>query len=478
MHIGSVTILEPPDDKGFDFEASKRFIESRLNRVRTTRERVVHVPFDLGFPYWIEDPDFNIDFSRAPHGAAEARRAERVDPAGVPHLRDPAGPDTPTLGESRSLKGWRRFPGVQRGAFALVSKVHHAAIDGVSGAEMLGALFDTTDEPPPDREPAKWAGEAVPGPRTLLAKSAVNALLHPMQMVGLVPFVVKAMVMGTAVRQLKGVELPVDRLTAPRTRFNTSVTPHRNWGFAEFDLTELKALKSRLNVTVNDLILAICAGGLRRYLMEKAELPKESLVAMLPVNIRDEDQADTQGNKVSAMLAALATNVADPGERLQQIHKNTTSSKIYHRAVGAKKLSDMANFVPFSLGGLAMRLYTRMQGSRFHAPAFNTIITNVPGPQRPLYMNGARIVRTLGMGPITESMGLIHVVLSYDGHITIGVTTCREMLPDIDVYTNHLSAAYDELRKLGTAERTAEPSTERGSAKSTGGSKRSKQSRG
>src|SRR5262249_319 len=163
---------------------------------------------------------------------------------------------------------------------------------------------------------------------------------------------------------------------------------------------------------------------------------------------REQTQAGTQGNKVSAMVAALATEVADPRERLQRIHKNTTSSKIYHQAVGAKKLADITNFVPYSLGGLAVRLYTSFQGSRFHAPPFNTVITNVPGPPQPLYMNGARILSTLGMGPIGEGMGLIHVVLSYNGRISIGVTTCREMAPDLDVYVAHLRAAYDELAAL------------------------------
>jgi diacylglycerol O-acyltransferase / wax synthase len=447
MHVGNVILLEPPPGEAFDFEAYKGFIESRLDRVRTTRERVVNVPLNLGHPYWIEDPDFNLDFHvhhmalPKPGGPKELTRlASHI--FGIPLDR------TRPLWEVTLVEGLDGMPGMKPGAFALISKVHHAAIDGASGTEMLGALFDTAPEPPGEREPARWAGEPVPGPVALLARTALNALRQPLEFAGFVPHLVKGVVMGTAVRQFQKVELPVDSLAAPRTRFNTSVTPHRNWSFVEFDLAAIKQVKTRCGVTVNDVILAICAGGLRRYLLEKGELPRSSLVAMLPVNIRDESQAGTQGNKVSAMLAALATDIEDPRERLEQIHKNTTSSKIYHQAVGAKKLSDITNFVPYSLGGLAVRLYTSLQGSRFHAPPFNTVITNVPGPQQPLYMNSARMLSTLGMGPIGEGMGLIHVVLSYDGRISIGVTTCREMLPDLDVYVAHLRAAYDELAAL------------------------------
>jgi WS/DGAT/MGAT family acyltransferase len=261
----------------------------------------------------------------------------------------------------------------------------------------------------------------------------------------MVPHLLKAAVMGAAVRGLKKVELPVDRLTAPRTRFNAPVTPHRNWDYVEFDLAAIKQLKARYQVTVNDVVLAICAGGLRRYLLEKGELPEASLVAMLPVSIREKAEAGTQGNRVSAMLCALATNVEDPVRRLQQIHKNTTSSKLYHQAIGAKKLMDVSNFVPYSLGGLAVRLYTGLQASRFHAPPVNTVITNVPGPQQPLYMNGARLLSNIGMAPIVEGMGLMHVVLSYHGRISISVTTCRHMVPDLDVYIGHLRAAHAEL---------------------------------
>jgi diacylglycerol O-acyltransferase / wax synthase len=214
-------------------------------------------------------------------------------------------------------------PGVHRGSFALITKIHHAAIDGVSGAEILGILFETSDRPAKSAEPAKWTGERVPGDLELLARSLGNLAREPVKLAKLLPTALKGAVGAAALNQVKKVELPRDSLLAPKTRFNSTISPHRSWAYAEFDMLRIRAVKAAFDVSINDAVLAICSGAMRRYLEARGELPATSLSAMLPISVRDDEQKGTQGNRVSAMLATLATDEADPAARLRAINKST-----------------------------------------------------------------------------------------------------------------------------------------------------------
>ena len=213
-----------------------------------------------------------------------------------------------------------------------------------------------------------------------------------------------------------------------------------------FDLGTIREIKNRLEgATVNDVVLSICGGALRRYLQAKDELPEEPLVAMAPISVRDEGEKGRAGNRVSAMAVALGTNVPDPLERLHRVHEGAVQSKALTNAIGARLMTDYGQFIPSATAGLAARLYSRMALANRLRPAFNTVITNIPGPQVPLYAYGARLVTQFGLGPILDGMGLIHPVVSYCGQITIALTSCREMMPDPAFYAD-VQDSFDELR--------------------------------
>ncbi|MBL8115679.1 MAG: DUF1298 domain-containing protein, partial [Acidobacteria bacterium] len=199
--------------------------------------------------------------------------------------------------------------------------------------------------------------------------------------------------------------------------------------------------------TVNDVVLAVCAGGFRRLLLRENELPGKPLVAMTPISVRSQDARGTMGNQVSAMLVSLATDEADPLKRLDAIRTGARDSKMYHHAMGARTIMDLTDAIPFSLTGRAARLYSELQLSRFHAPAFNAVLTNVPGPQTPLYMAGARLLTNVGAGPIFDAIGLFMPITSYAGTLSIGITSCREMLPDVPAFCADLTASLEELEQ-------------------------------
>jgi diacylglycerol O-acyltransferase len=242
--------------------------------------------------------------------------------------------------------------------------------------------------------------------------------------------------------------LPPSPFTAPPTHFNRPVSPHRVIDGRFFDLEEIRAVKRTIpDATVNDVVLAICAGGLRSFLAARGELPRRPLVAMAPISVREAAQKDTLGNQVSAMLVSLATDQPDPRVRLETIHQSAVSSKAYTNAVGAKLLTDYSQFIPGATAALAARLYSQMRGSLLHPPIFNCVITNVPGPQVPLYSCGSRLVASFGGGPIFDGMGLIIPVGSYCGDLVVSVTSDREMLPEPAELCDAFVDAFTELKQ-------------------------------
>jgi diacylglycerol O-acyltransferase / wax synthase len=232
-----------------------------------------------------------------------------------------------------------------------------------------------------------------------------------------------------------------------RTRFNAAVSPHRVFGAADFDLALIRKMKDAVpGATVNDVILSIVGGALRNYLLDKGELPEGSLVAGAPVNVRQSSDASAAGNQVSMMVIPLGTDIAGPRERLAAVHEGAVGSKAYHEAVGARLMTDMTQSLPAELAALGVRAALGSGLMAGMKPIFNTIVTNVPGPQVPLYMGGAQVVRSYGLGPCIDNMGLFHAVTSYDGQIAVSFQACREMMPDPGFYEQCLYAAYAALQ--------------------------------
>lgn len=235
--------------------------------------------------------------------------------------------------------------------------------------------------------------------------------------------------------------------SVPRTRFNQVVSPHRVFEGVTLSLEKIKAIKTAVGGTVNDVVLAICAGALRNYLLEKDELPEQSLVSMCPVNVRDPNAATSAGNQVVSMSVSLHTDIADAKERLEAICTSTRDAKEYTNAIGARAMMEMAEFIPMELGVLGARVAAEQGIANFATPEFNTVITNVPGPPVPFFSNGAKHIRGWGTGPCVDGNGLFHSVGSYCGEINIGVTCCRVMMPDPSRYADLLRESFVELEK-------------------------------
>jgi diacylglycerol O-acyltransferase len=446
MHIGSIQIYDqtalPGGVQGF--KDILRHIEQRLHAARTFRQKVVNVPFGLDHPYWIEDRDFDLEFHvrhiRLPQPGDWRQLCIQVARL---HSR-PLDLSKP-LWEFTVIEGLDAVEGLPQGCYAIVSKVHHACIDGVSGVDMIEAIHDLDPDNPHVRPSDRpWHGEPDPNPLELLARASINNALQPFRLAEVAARSLPAFgrfTQGVAQRRFSATK-PV-----PRTRFNASVSAHRVVEGRSFDLDEIRAIKASVpGATINDVVLTVCGGALRAYLEAKNELPDISMVAMAPISVRSTDQRGSMGNQVAAMTVAIGTHIADPLERLTAVHADAMASKEMTQAVGAKLMTDYSQFIPSTTAALAARMYTNLGIANRTNPIFNCVITNVPGPQVPLYCAGARMVAHYGLGPLFDGMGLIFPVVSYCGRITISVTACREMLPDPEFFAACIQRSYDELK--------------------------------
>lgn len=447
MHIGSVGIYDPSTAPGgfVRFKDILQFVGSRLSGARSFRQRLVRVPFDLDHPYWIEDPEFDLEF-HVRHIALPKPGDWRQLCIQVARLHARPMDLTKPLWEFTIVEGLDNIEGLPPGCFALVSKVHHAAIDGMSGVEMSAAVHDLDAAMTPLKGDDPWRPEHMPNVADLLARSYFNSLVQPMRVVETIGRSLPGMARLTAQVGKGDVSIRNAR-PAPKTRFNGKVSAHRVWDAVPFPLKHIRAIKEAVpGATVNDVILAIVGGALRTYLKDKDELPRETLTAMAPISVRGEGEKAALGNLVSAMVVGLGTQVEDPLERLRFVHDEAVNSKAMTNAVGAKALADYSQLIPSGLAGLAARLYTRVGAANAHAPAFNCVVTNVPGSRVPLYFCGARMVAMYGTGPVFDGMGLINPVYSYGDTIAVSFTCDREMMPDPERYAEALRGAFAALK--------------------------------
>ena len=450
-HVGSVCVIDPSTaPEPFTLERFTRVVESRLPLVPLLRRRLVEVPLGLDQPYWIEDPDFDIEFHvRELALPAPGNDRQLAEQAARLHARP--------LDRSRPLWEIYLIFGLRGGRAAIYSKIHHAAIDGVSGNDILAALLDlspadrTLPDPPPRRT------ERQPAAVELLARSAVSLTRHPLRAARLSVDLLRsapALVASPAWPRLPLVDRLLGRdgeailsrpgLRAPPTPFNRSITQHRRWGFCDLALAEIKSVKNALGVTVNDVVMALCAGALRRWLIDHDALPDDPLIAAVPVSVRTEEQQGTHGNRVSMMLAVLPTQLADPRDRLQAVHQAMRAAKEQHDALPANLLADVTQFAMPALAGQAARMAARLRLVE-RASLFNLIISNVPGPNVPLYYAGAELLAYYPLSAIVDGQGLNITAMSYRDTLFFGVIACRELVPDVDRLTAYLE---EELRVL------------------------------
>jgi WS/DGAT/MGAT family acyltransferase len=453
-HVGSVCIVDAMATEGLEpqltLEHLTRVIDSRLPLVPLFRRRLVTVPFGLDHPYWIEDPDFDIEFHvrelALPFPGNDKQLSKQV-------ARLHARP----LDRSRPLWELYLITGLEGGRAAIYSKIHHAAIDGISGGDILTAVLDMS---PQGRElpPAEaFGGEPPPDTAFLLARSAVNLARQPVQAFRVVSDLARSIpglanALGTPLAQLvRGRDeddlLSQTGLRAPGTPFNAPISPHRRWAFTDLPLGEVKKLRQSAEgagLTVNDVVMALCAGALRRWLLLHEALPAAPLVAAVPVSVRTRDQKGTYGNKVSMMLAALPTNLSDPRERLGAMHEAMSAAKDQHGAIPAGLLADVSQFAMPALANQAWRLSATLRLFERVNP-FNLFISNVPGPNVPLFLAGAELLAYYPVSAIVDGQGLNITVMSYRDNLYFGLVACRQLVPDLDVMAGFLRKELDAL---------------------------------
>jgi diacylglycerol O-acyltransferase / wax synthase len=427
MHVSMVSTWDPSEmPGGYSFEKMRALIESRLPRIPMFRRRLAEVPFNLHFPVWVEDPNFDLDY--------HVRRVAVPSPGGMKELCELAGDFTSRqLDRSKPLWEMQVVEGMADGTIGMLAKVHHSTIDGVSGAEMMVHLFDLEPVAAPEPGTVKEderVPEHVPSDLELVAYAARSLALQPIRMARLLPATVGSVV-GLIRRRQGGGGGMATPFSAPRTPFNAAITPHRNVSVARLSLDDVKRVKKAFGTTVNDVVLTVCSGALRRYLEGIGMLPDAPLISVVPISVRAEG-ADDGSNQVSAMFVSLATDVDDPVDRLKAIAESTKGAKEEHQAIGATMLQDWAQFAAPAVFARASRLYSGMKLADRHRPIHNVIISNVPGPPFPLYFAGSKLVMLCPLGPVMEGAGLNITVLSYMDSIDVGMIACRELMPDLD----------------------------------------------
>jgi diacylglycerol O-acyltransferase / wax synthase len=450
-HVGGLSVLDPAGiPKPLTLARLTDVIAERIPLVPVLRRKLLNVPLGLDQPYWIDDPDFDIEYHvreiALPRPGSDAQLTEQVSRL---HARP--------LDRSKPLWEIYLITGLAKKRAAVYTKIHHAAIDGASGAELLTVLLDLT---PSGRElppPVPFRPAPPPALPALAVKAVARLAWRPVQTVRMTNEVIRwlptlAPVVGIVVGGMLGLNrgdgevIPTTLSRAPATPFNKAITPHRRFAFRSVDLDTVKSVKNAFGVSVNDVVMAMCAGALRRWLTEHEALPSQPLIAMIPVSVRDPASKGAMGNKVSAMLAMLPTHVAEPDLRLELVHAATKIAKAQQAAIPQGLVDQISDFAPPALTARAARVVFAT-GLLHRLPPFNITISNVPGPNVPVYMCGARMLAHYPVSVVTDGQGLNITLVGYLGQLHFGLVSCRELVPDIDVLAGYLT---DELALLLT----------------------------
>jgi WS/DGAT/MGAT family acyltransferase len=455
-HVSSLSIYGKPDNPDYKpYDAFRSQLEARLPDLEPFRRRLVEVPFGLDRPYWINDPDFDLDFH-------------------LRHIAVPGGGDEYQLGDlvgrlvgrqmDRSRPLWEAYviEGLPDNEFAVLTKVHHATIDGAAGAEMLAIILDPSS-PGEDH----WRPDRVPSNTELMGRTAIELARTPAKAVRLQ---VKALSelgrvtqtrafteaanqikeglpgpAGTAVRKLLGDPRPVEAdqppllpsMVGPRTPFNASITSHRRFAYRSAPLGHIKQIKKACGATINDIVMAVCAGALRRYLDDHDALPDRNLIAMVPVSIRTGEETDRWSNRVSAIFAELPTTTDEPLQRVADVHQAMVEGKGQFDLVPADMLIEMSELAPPALSTRAARIAARTKIADWTNPPANLVVSNVPGPRTPLSIGDpgsedqAPLKHYYPVSTVVDGQGLNITVQSYVDVLDFGLVACRELVPDL-----------------------------------------------
>ena len=446
LHVCGLIVLQPESiPGGYDFESMRAEMTQRVLAAPEFRQKLRHVPLDLDHPVWVDDEHFDIE--------RHVHRLARPRPGGDRELSDLCG-HLAGLPLDRSRPLWEMWiiEGLADGRVAVMAKMHHATVDGMSGMSLLAHLCSLEPEAP---APAPVDPDSVahaPGDLGLLTRGVLSNLRKPLHLARLVPPTVAALG-GTVGRARSGVAMAAP-FTAPRTAFNGTISGRRTIAFRDLDLERIKEVKNLTGTTVNDVVLAVCGGALRRYLEARGELPEQSLLATVPVSVRG-DSGSEGSNQVSAFFARLGTDVVDPLERLAAVAAGNRVAKEHNKAIPAAALQEWAEFAAPRTFGLAVRLYSGLRLAEKHPVVHNLVISNVPGPPVPIYFMGALVEAMYPLGPVFHGAGLNITVISSNGRVHVGLIACKEQMPRLwdlaDEFAVELDALHSAARALADA---------------------------
>ena len=455
---------------GAGYDAVRAAILERLDQLPVFRRRLVNVPLGLDLPYWIEDPDFDIDFHLRHHAVPPPGTPEQVGEIVSRIISRP-------LDRSRPLWEFYVIEGLDNGTrIAHLNKIHHSTIDGKSGATLLENLLSTDPDVRPSSQQATWQPDHIPSDQELLRRTAIEYVRRPEKFVRLTVRTLREIAAQTqlgsvqTLADLVAQPMPgpvgtvlrkrlrrshgevVDRApalpptAAPRTPWNTNITPHRRFAYTTVNIDDAKAIRRTTGCTFNDVVMALCGLTLRKYLIEKGSLPTEPLIALVPVSTRTDDERAKYQNRVTGLLAELGTDEDDPLALLGRVQTSMSRAKTNLQAIPAASLQDFTQFAPPLVAARAMRMYSRLRIADRLNPPFNLIISNVPGPSAPLYSAGAEMKHFYPVSTIADGQGLNITVQSYNGNLDFGFVSCRELVPDLWHLVELLHQSLDELK--------------------------------
>ncbi|MGB6425958.1 MAG: wax ester/triacylglycerol synthase family O-acyltransferase [Solirubrobacterales bacterium] len=449
-HVGGLVIVDPStlESGRLTLEDLSAVLSERLHMLPVMRWKLAEVPLGLDRPYWIEDPDFDLEYHMReialPPPGDDHRLAEQVCRISSRHL-------------DRSRPLWELYliQGLEGGRVGILTKMHHAMIDGMSGAEIMGVLYDLEPSgreiPPVDPDYENGAGGA-PSSLEMLGRGLVALPMQPLRTLRALPNTLPHLDVAPSILGIPGAEA-ISRLAsharnalgsggdgeiierprhrAPHTPFSGRISAHRRFSFGSLPLSTVKEIKNKLGVKVNDVVVALCAGAVREWLIANDALPSEPLLAQIPVSVRTDEQVGTYGNRISVMIVPIPTDEPDPVQRVMRAQEAMLAAKGRHKAMPAELLQDVTNFIPPAINARAARVALQLGTQQGMRPIYNLVISNVPGPSFPLYLGGAEIKANFPVSVVTDGAGLNITVMSYQDSMDFGLIADRDQVPEI-----------------------------------------------
>jgi diacylglycerol O-acyltransferase / wax synthase len=450
MHVGGILIFEGPPP---NYDDLLEHIRSRLHLVPRFRQKLAFPPIQMGRPFWIDDPDFNLEY--------HVRHSALPSPGSEDQLRRMASRVfSQQLDRTKPLWELWLVQGLKRKRFALVTKTHHAVVDGVSGVDIATVLFDVTPVPDPAETDHPWIPDPEPSATELVARGIEGIATTPLRLAGRLGTAVQhprpAVKQATEAAEAVGEVAWALANPAPDVPLNVEIGSHRRFQWVRSELAEFKAIKNALGGTVNDVVLAVVSGALRRWLLSRGIRTEGlELRALVPVSIRSEDEQGQLGNRIAAVRGPLPVYIADPVRRLERVREAMDGIKGSKQALGAEVIARFNDFAPPTLLAQASRL-------NFSTRLFNLIVTNVPGPQIPLYVLGRELQDLFPVAFLPEHHALAIAIVSYNGGIDFGLLGDYDAMSDMDSIAEGIEASIAELSeaaKLVTEEREAAGTT-------------------